>query len=293
MSPNLRGALLMMASMAAFTLNDACIKATDNALPLFQLLTLRGIATTFLIYLLARRLGALRFNLSYRDWMLVALRSAAEIAAAYFFLTALLNMPLANVTAVLQVLPLTVTLGAALFFGDPVGWRRMSAILVGFAGMLLIVRPGPDGFDIDSLFALAAVLCVTVRDLATRRMSASVPSMTVTLVASLAVLAFFGIGSIGTDWQPLDMRLTLLVAGASFFILGGYLFSVMVMRVGDISFVAPFRYTGLLWALALGWLVFGDWPSDLTMLGAIIVVSTGVFTLYRERTVKATSSDRR
>ncbi|MEP3330367.1 hypothetical protein [Sedimentitalea sp.] len=182
MSPNLRGALLMMASMAAFTLNDACIKATDNALPLFQLLTLRGIVTTLLIYLLARRLGALRFNLSHRDWM---------------------------------------------------------------------------------------------------------------LVASLAVLAFFGIGSIGTDWQPLDMCLSLLVAGASFFILGGYLFSVMVMRVGDISFIAPFRYTGLLWALALGWLVFGDWPSDLTMLGAIIVVSTGVFTLYRERNVKATSSDRR
>lgn len=293
MSPNLRGALLMMASMAAFTLNDACIKATDKALPLFQLLTLRGIVTSVLIYLLARRLGTLRFNLSFRDWLLVALRSAAEIAAAYFFLTALMNMPLANVTAVLQVLPLTVTLGAALFFGDPVGWRRMTAILVGFCGMLLIVRPGPDGFDIDSLFALAAVLCVTVRDLATRRMSASVPSMTVTLVASLAVLVFFGIGSVGTDWQPLDLRLTLLVAGASFFVLGGYLFSVMVMRVGDISFVAPFRYTGLLWALALGWLVFGDWPTDLTMLGAVIVVSTGVFTLYRERRVTLPGSDGR
>ncbi|MDU9005021.1 DMT family transporter [Sedimentitalea todarodis] len=293
MSPNLRGSLLMMAGMAAFTLNDTCIKATDNALPLFQLLTLRGIVSSVLIYVLARRLGALHFNLSYRDWMLVALRSLAEIAAAYFFLTALLNMPLANVTAVLQVLPLTVTLGAALFFGDPVGWRRMSAILVGFCGMLLIVRPGPDGFDIDSLFALAAVLCVTVRDLATRRMSASVSSMTVTLVASLAVLAFFGIGSVGTDWQPLDMRLTLLVIGASIFVLGGYLFSVMVMRVGDISFVAPFRYTGLLWALALGWLVFGDWPADLTLLGAFIVVATGVFTLYRERNVTRARSDRR
>lgn len=292
MSPNLHGSLLMMASMAAFTLNDACIKATDNALPLFQLLTLRGIVTSLLIYLLARHLGALRFDLSRHDWGLVALRSVAEIAAAYFFLTALLNMPLANVTAVLQVLPLTVTLGAALFFGDPVGWRRMSAILVGFCGMLLIVRPGPNGFDIDSVYALAAVLCVTVRDLATRRMSASVPSMTVTLVASLAVLVFFGLGSVGTEWQPLDLRLTLLVGGASFFILGGYLFSVMVMRVGDIAVVAPFRYTGLLWALALGWLVFGDWPSDLTLLGAGIVVATGVFTLYRERAVRSARSAR-
>jgi S-adenosylmethionine uptake transporter len=285
MSPNLRGALLMMASMAAFTFNDACIKATDNALPLFQLLTLRGIITTILIYILARRLGSLRFNLSRHDWTLVIVRSISEIAAAYFFLTALLNMPLANITAVLQVLPLTVTLGAALFFGDPVGWRRLTAILVGFMGMLLIVRPGPDGFDINAIYALAAVLCVTIRDLTTRRMSAFVPSMTVTFVASLSVLVFFGVGSVGTDWQPLDLRLWLLLVGASFFILGGYLFSVMVMRVGDISFIAPFRYSGLLWALALGWIVFGDWPDDLTLLGSFVVVATGVFTLYRERAV--------
>lgn len=283
MSPNTRGALLMMASMAGFTLNDTCIKATDNALPLFQMLTIRGVLTTVLIFLLARRLGALRFNLSRRDWTLVLLRSASEIAATYFFLTALLNMPLANVSAVLQVLPLTVTLGAALFFRDPVGWRRMTAILVGFCGMLLIVRPGPDGFDIHSIFALAAVFCVTARDLLTRRMSSAVPSLTVTFVSSLSVMGFFAVGSIGVDWQPLDMRLGLLLVGSSFLILGGYLFSVMVMRVGEISFTASFRYTGLLWALVLGWLVFGDWPDDLTLLGAAIVVATGVFTLYRER----------
>jgi S-adenosylmethionine uptake transporter len=283
MSPNTRGALLMMASMAAFTLNDTCIKATDKALPLFQLLTIRGVISSLLIFLLARYLGALRFDLSRRDWALVALRSVSEIGAAYFFLTALLNMPLANVTAILQVLPLTVTLGAALFFRDPLGWRRMLAILVGFGGMLLIVRPGPDGFSIDALYALAAVVCVTARDLATRRMSAEAPSMTVTLCASLSVMAFSAVASTGVDWQPVDTRLALLLAGSSFFILGGYLFSVMVMRVGDVSFVAPFRYTGLLWALILGFVVFGDWPSDLTLIGAAIVVATGVFTLYRER----------
>ena len=132
MSPNLRGAMLMMASMAAFTLNDTCIKATGGALPLFQLLTVRGLLTTLLIYLLARHLGALRFDLSRRDWGLVITRSSAEVGAAYFFITALLNMPLANVTAVLQVLPLTVTLGAAMFFREPVGWRRFSAIAIGF-----------------------------------------------------------------------------------------------------------------------------------------------------------------
>lgn len=282
MTPNARGALLMMASMAGFTLNDTCIKATDGALPLAQLLTLRGAMSTLLIFGLARYLGVLRFDLSRRDWLLVGLRSLSETAAAYFFLTALLNMPLANVTAILQVLPLTVTLGAALFFGDPVGWRRMMAIAVGFAGMLLIVRPGPDGFSPDALYALAAVVCVTVRDLATRRMSVGVSSMSVTLISSLTVFLFFAVGALGVDWQPVDMRLGLLLIGSSVFILGAYLFSVMVMRVGDVSVIAPFRYTGLIWALVLGWLAFGDWPDGLTLIGAGIVVATGVFTLYRE-----------
>lgn len=285
MSPNASGAFLMMASMAAFTMNDALIKATDGALPLFQILTIRGILASTLIYLLARHLGALRLDLSRRDWSLIGLRSISEIGAAYLFLTALLNMPLANVSAILQVLPLTVTLGAALFFRDPVGWRRASAILVGFCGMLLIVRPGPDGFDIYSIYALGAVGCVTIRDLVTRRMSAEAPSLMVTLSASLSVLLFSAIASIGSDWQPLDLRLALLLIGSSVLILGAYLFSVMVMRVGDVSFIAPFRYTGLLWALGLGWLFFGDWPDDLTLIGAAIVVATGVFTLYRESKV--------
>lgn len=289
MSPNARGAFLMMASMAAFTLNDALIKATDGALPLFQILTIRGVLASAWIYLLARHLGVLRFDLPRRDWVLIGLRSLSEIGAAFFFLTALLNMPLANVTAILQILPLSVTLGAALFFRDPVGWRRALAIAVGFGGMLLIVRPGPDSFDLYSIYALAAVCCVTMRDLVTRRMSADAPSLTVTLSASLSVLVFSAFASIGSEWQPLDLRLWLLLIGSSVFILGGYLFSVMVMRVGDVSFVAPFRYTGLLWALVLGWLVFGDWPDDTTLIGAAIVVATGVFTFYRERKIAQTA----
>lgn len=277
---------MMMGSMAAFTLNDACIKATAGELPLFQILALRGILTTAMIYVLARRLGALSFDLPRRDWGLIALRSFSELGATFFFLTALLNMPLANVTAILQVLPLTVTLGAALFFGESVGWRRMSAIGVGFLGMLLIVRPGPEGFGLYSLYALAAVGFVTMRDLVTRRMSAQVPSLTVTLVAAVSITLFGVLASAGTgEWAALDMRLSLLLIAASVFILGGYSFSVAVMRVGEVGFVAPFRYTGLLWALALGWALFGDWPDPVTLGGAALVVVTGLFTFYRERAV--------
>ena len=147
-----------MASMACFVMNDAFMKVTDGAIPLFQLLFLRGILTTALIIALALWLKSLHFNIARRDWKLITLRSAAEMATAYFFITALFNMPLANVTATLQALPLTVTLGGALFFREVVGWRRMSAILIGFLGMLLIVRPGSEGFNIYGIYALLAVL---------------------------------------------------------------------------------------------------------------------------------------
>ena len=290
MSPNTTGALLMMASMAAFTLNDTLLKLTNGAVPLAQLLFLRGVLSSVLIYALARSLGALRFRVARRDWGLIAIRAAAEVGAAYFFVTALLNMPLANVTAVLQALPLTVAVGAALVFREPLGWRRMSAILIGFMGMLLIVRPGVDGFSLWSGYALMAVLCVTLRDLATRRLSVHVPSMTVTLASSLAVTVSFGLASTLTDWVPVTLPLAALIGAAAVFIIGGYFFSIRAMRVGEISFIAPFRYTGLVWALVLGWLVFGDWPTNLTLLGAGVVVATGLFTLYRERRVKERST---
>ncbi len=273
----------MMGSMAAFTFNDTLVKVIGGQLPLFQIISLRGLLATSLIFLLARTLGKLRFNLQRRDWGLVAARCASEIGATYCFLAALMIMPIANITAVLQALPLTVTLGAAVFLGEEVGWRRMAAILLGFCGVLLIVRPGPDGFSEGALYALLAVAFVTARDLTTRRMSSEVPSLTVTLLASISVTVFALVCSLGVEWEPVSLSQVMLLIGAAVFILGGYSLSVMVMRVGEISFVSPFRYTGLIWAILLGWLVFGDWPDGLTLLGAVIVVGTGLFTVIRER----------
>lgn len=287
MTPNVKGALLMMGSMAAFTVNDALIKVVGQNMPLFQLVALRGALATLLIYLLARNLGALHLNFSHHDRWLIALRCLSELSATFFFLTALMHMPLANVTAVLQVLPLTVTLGAALFFGEHIGWRRILAIGMGFAGMLLIVRPGPEGFSIYAIYALIAVVSVTLRDLITRRMSPEVPSMVVTLATSLSITLTAGIASAVEGWVAVSIPSGLMLGSSAVFVLMGYLFSVMVMRVGEVGFVAPFRYSSLIWALALGWLVFGDWPDSITMIGATLVVGAGLFTLFRERVVQA------
>ena len=285
MSPNLAGALLMVASMAAFTVNDSMVKLTGGEVPLFQLIFLRGLLASVLIWILARSLGRLHFRLDRRDWKLVLLRGLSEIASSYFFLSALFNMPIGNLTAVLQALPLTVTLGSALVFREPVGWRRWVAILIGFGGMLLIVRPGPEGFDIWSVYALLAVLGVTVRDLCTRRLSPGVPGMTVSLVTSVFVMAAAGLASLAEPWAPVSAGNAWLITGASCFLIGGYYFSVQAMRSGEVSFVSPFRYTGLIWAMLAGVFLFDEWPDQLTLLGAGIVVATGLFTLYRERLV--------
>ncbi|WP_120633931.1 DMT family transporter [Ruegeria sp. EL01] len=283
MTPNTKGALLMMGSMAAFTLNDTLVKIALQDLPLFQLVAIRGILAVVLVYFLARSLGALHLNFPRYDKWLVAMRCIAELSATFFFLTALKNMPLANVTAVLQALPLTVTLGAALLFSEHIGWRRVLAITLGFAGMLLIVRPGPDGFSVYSIYALIAVASVTARDLITRRMSADVPSMVVTLATSVSIALAAAVASVFEGWVPVSVTTGALVAAAGVFVLMGYSFSVMVMRQGDVGFVAPFRYSSLIWALGLGWGIFGEWPDNLTMLGAVLIVGAGLFTLVRER----------
>ncbi|KMK68165.1 DMT family transporter [Puniceibacterium sp. IMCC21224] len=285
LSDNTRGALFMMCSMAAFTFGDTFLKATGGALPLGELLLLRGVIASTAILALTWWLGALRISFSRRDWALVALRSLAEVAAAWFFLTALFHMPLANVTALLQMMPLTVTLGSALVFREAVGWRRWIAIGVGFVGMLLVVRPGTEGFNLYTVYALISVFCVTVRDLATRRLSGAVPSLMVTLFGAVTVTGFAGLLALSEPWMPLTPPLAWFVLAAAVLVVGGYVCSVMVMRVGQVSFVAPFRYTGLLWALLLGWLVFGEWPRTLTLIGAVIIVATGVFTLWREATL--------
>ncbi len=273
----------MTLSMGCYALNDTCMKALGTDLPLGQLLFLRGVLTSILVGGWVAWHGQWRVRLISADWRRVALRTAGEVGAAFFFISALFHMPLANATAILQALPLTVALAAAVFLGEPLGWRRVSAILVGFVGVLLIVRPGPEGFNAYTLFALAAVAMITLRDLATRRIAGSVPTMVVVLFSSLGVMLLGSALGPFETWLALrPVHVGLLVLSALFILLA-YVLTVQVMRMGDAGATAPFRYTGLLWALVLGYLAFGDWPTAITLLGACIVVATGAFTYYRER----------
>lgn len=280
---NAKGALLMVGSMAAFTLNDTFMKTLSGDLPLAQAIFVRGGMTSALLLGVSVAMGQLRLRLSAQDGWLLAWRTFAEIAAVFFFLTALFNMPISNASAILQVLPLTVTLAAAVFLGEPIGWRRASAIIVGFVGVLLIVRPGTDGFTIYSLYVLGAVAAVTLRDLTVRRMSGALPSLTVAFCSAVGVTVCAGAVAAFQPWTPIGAAEGAALVAAAVCILGAYTLSVMVMRVGEIAVVSVFRFSAILFALFLGVIVFGERPDGLTLAGAALVVGSGIYALWRER----------
>jgi drug/metabolite transporter (DMT)-like permease len=290
MSANLRASLLMAASMAGFTFNDALIKSLGGAIGTGQVMLVRGAIMLVFLLIFMRLTGIPLLPRTIFSGP-VLLRTASEIGATLSFLYALFHLPIANVSAVLQALPLTVTLGAALFLGEPVGLRRILAIVIGFAGVLLIVRPGFEGFNIYTLSVLVTVLFAAVRDLATRRIAGHIPSLTISLFSTIAVSAAgSAIMLFQGGWRPMAAGTLLTLSGAAIFLFIGYQCIVLAMRSGEIHVVAPFRYTSLLWAILLGLVVFSEVPDGLTLVGAAIVVVTGLYTLYRERVVSTTSA---
>jgi drug/metabolite transporter (DMT)-like permease len=273
----------MATAMAAFTINDAITKAVSAEMNFGQVMLVRGLFAIVLIAALALHQRALR-PLRTLMTMAVVLRVAGEIGATILFLAAIVNLPLANTTAILQVLPLAITLGAALTFGEPVGWRRWLAIAAGFIGVLIIVRPGVEGFNQFSLFALISVIFCAIRDLATKRIPAPIPSLFVTLLTTISVtIAGAGILVPLGGWTPPSGRSLALLAFTAVLLLIGYQCIIMALRTGDISAVAPFRYSALLWAMLLGYLVFGDVPDAMMVSGAAIIVASGLYAFYRER----------
>lgn len=283
---NMRGAMLMCVSMAFFTLNDTVIKFVTQELPLYQAITLRGLVVMLGVWLIARREGGLRLRLPPKARGPMALRLFGEVGSTVLFLNALKHMAIGDLSAIMQSLPLAVTLAAAVFFGERLGWRRMSAVLVGMIGVLMILRPGTSAFTIWSALGLASVVLVVVRDLTTRVFSREITSTTIAFYAAAAVTGTALILSIGEGWQMPTLRQTgLLILGGGFLTVG-YMSAVATMRVGEISFVAPFRYVSLVVAIFLGLVVFGDWPDLWTWAGAGLIVSAGIYSIWREGQIR-------
>ncbi|MCJ1899447.1 MULTISPECIES: DMT family transporter [Paracoccus] len=284
---NFRGAILMVLSMALFAFEDMFVKLMTMGLPYAQVLAMVG-GMGFLAFwasLLRRRR---RFWTRQLLHPLLLLRNLGEVVGAIGFTVALALSELSSTSAILQALPLFIVLGAALFLGEPVGWRRCSAIAVGFAGVLLIVRPGFAGFQPVSLMALLAVVALVVRDLATRRIPDSIPSDQIAGSAFLAIM-LGGLAMWAVLGQPLArpgaVQLGQL-AGCMVVGVGGYALLVAATRIGEASAIAPYRYSRLVFALILAFLVFDERPDLPTLLGAGLIVASGCYTMWREAALR-------
>ncbi|MDB6183123.1 DMT family transporter [Paracoccus fistulariae] len=279
---NLRGAGLMTLSMVSFASNDTVMKFVTQEMPLYQAIFLRGLVVVIFLIALAYRKGGRLRRPQGKDRGRMALRVVGEVGSTILFLNALQHMAIGDLSAIMQSLPLVVMVAAAIFLGESLGWRRTLAALVGLIGVLIILRPGGESFGIWSLTAIGAMLMVTLRDLSTRRFSAQVTTTTVSFYAACAVLLTGAVGMAFQGWvtPSLSQLGLLLLSGA--FLTVGYLSAVSAMRIGEISYVAPFRYTSLLVAIIAGLLVFGEWPDLWTWVGAGLVVSAGIYTILRE-----------
>ncbi|MCP4071924.1 MAG: DMT family transporter [Hyphomicrobiales bacterium] len=279
---NARGAVLMTLAMAGYGINDIIVKHAAASLELGQTLLIRGLFATLFIWLLARATGGLSpIRAVFQPAMIF--RASAEMLATITFLLALFNMPIANATAILQASPLAVTLGAAIFFGEKFGWRRTAAIIIGFIGVIVVIRPGMEGFTIYSIAALTAVFFITIRDLSTRFISKKIPTLFIALFSSILVTMVGGGLSIFENWVHVDMVSVGWLILASGFLILGYFCIAGAMRVGDIGVIIPFRYTILIYAIIAGIIFFDEIPDLMSIVGSLIIVGTGIFTVYRER----------
>lgn len=281
---NLRGAILMVLAMLGFAIEDGFIKLMGDALPVGQIIFLLGIggSTVFGIIVLAQ--GRALFERAMLTGPVV-IRAIGEIIGTMCFISAIVFTPLSSASAILQATPLVVTLGAALFLGETVGWRRWSAIFVGFIGVVMIIRPGMEGFSPLSLFALGGVLGLASRDVATRKIPSNLSTMQLSFLGFLVLIpaGLIMLFITGRSLEAMDTRIiTLMVASIAIGIFAYYAI-VAAMRVGEVSFVTPFRYSRLIFALVIGISFFGERPDLYTLLGASIIVASGIYTVLRER----------
>ncbi len=279
---NRRGIRLMVLSMACFIANDALVKFVSASLPAAQLIFLRGLMATLLVWLVVRASGVtLEPRRLAGGW--VALRASVDALATFAYLLALFQLPIANATAINMATPLFITLLAVLWLRARVGAARWLAIGVGFGGVLLVIQPSADGFNAWAWLCLAGTLLHAVRDLITPRIARDLPSIGVTLATAISVTLLAGALSLAQGWGPMTLRQLGLLGAAAAFLAGGYHLVIKATRIGDLSVVTPFRYSGLLMAVALGYVVWGDVPNAIAWAGIALLLAAGWYLLSHER----------
>jgi S-adenosylmethionine uptake transporter len=278
----LKAGLVMILAMASFTAGDTMTKLMAGEVPVGQIIFFRGVVATALTALITHKALA-QAALALRKGVVV--RSLSDVAGTIFFITALMHLPIANLTAVMQAVPLLVIAFAAMFLGEKVGWRRILAILLGLTGVLFIVKPSPASFTIYDGLSLGLIVAVALRDIFTRRLTFGVPTMIIVFANAVFVMLSGLVLYPFEDWVALAPRHMILISCGGMFLSLGYVCMVSTIRMGDISATAIYRYSVVLFALLSGMLVFGEFPDQWALIGIALIVLSGIYALLREMRV--------
>lgn len=276
----------MVCATAVFTCGDASMKVVAARMPTGETIFGRGLVSLIVlvnVVIFTGQIASLRRALKMPA---VGWRLLGDMGGAIFFQSALGRMKLADIMGIIQLTPLSLTAASALFLHERVGWRRWTAVAVGFCGALLIIKPGSTAFNIAALIAVLSVLSGSLRDISTRKIDRSISPFVILLVSQIVITSAGFIMGAFEDWH-MPSRLDLFnLALASICSMVGQVCLIYSVRAGEISAVAPFRYTGMLWAILLGFAIWGELPDKLTFAGIAILVGAGLYTIYREQVVR-------
>lgn len=287
---NLLGSVWMIAAMAIFAIEDAFVKAASVTVPVGEVLIFFGLGGAAIFACLARINNEPLF---VRDVVSrpMRIRVIFEIIGRLFYVLAISMIPLSAATVILQATPLVVVAGAALVFGETVGWRRWAAILLGLVGVIVIVQPGADNFSMLSVLAVVGMIGFAGRDLASRAAPASLSTFILGLYGFLSIVVA---GLIFSVWQAVpfilpDIMVSGHLIGAVLAGVAAYSCLMKAMRTGEVSAVTPFRYTRLLFGIALGVLFFGEQLTVAMLVGSSLIVISGLFIRWRGKQLDAST----
>jgi len=281
LAANRRGIVLMSAAMSVFMVNDTLIKIASETMPASQVIGVRGMMASIWIGAVLLATTPVR-ELRWLGEPRLLGRCALDIVGTFTYLLALFALPIATATAINMSTPIFITVMAVLWLGESVGWRRWSAVAAGFLGVLLIVRPSPGGVYWWALLAFGATGLHAFRDIYTRRINPRVPSVVITFANALSVGLFGCAMAVIDDWRPMGWREWAMLGTASLFLAIGYHWVVLAMRAGEASVIGAFRYSGLIWAVIVGWAIWGHIPDALTWAGMVLLVGAGLYIVHRE-----------